>query len=141
MAQRPVKERKTAVRTRYFHYLVIRTPDHKVCLRKREGNDIWKNLYDFPCIESDTPLELEAVVASEAFQTLIGTQAFTIGHPSRSFTHKLTHQTLMAVFFEIKINSFLSSIQTNHLLLAPENELGSFPVPKLIENYLRNNLN
>lgn len=137
VAQRPVKERKTAVRTRYFHYLVFRTPDHGVYLRKREGNDIWKNLYDFPCIESEAPMETDALVACEAFRRLTDGQPFVIGHQSRRFTHKLTHQTLIATFFEIKIKGFLPSIQTKNILLTPENELGSFPVPKLIENYLK----
>ena len=139
--QRPVKAGKPAVRTRYFHYLVVKTPDQRVYLHKREEKDIWKNLYDFPCIESDKPLELEALVDGEAFRSLIGEQPFVIGRPTRFHTHKLTHQTLVAAFFEIKINGFLSPSQTKNLLLAPENELGSFPVPKLIENYLQNNFN
>ena len=138
VALRPAKEPKPAVRTRHFHYLVLQTPDHSVYLRKREGNDIWKNLYDFPCIESDAPIDTETLVASEAFCSLTEGVDFVIGPISLPYTHKLTHQTLVATFLQIKINNFLSSIQTKKLLLAPENELGSFPVPKLIENYLQN---
>ena len=138
VGQRPVKEKKTAVRTRYFHYLVFITPKHEVMLRKREDNDIWKNLYDFPCIESDRPLTVEEIVQSETFQDFTEKQDFVIQRTSPSITHKLTHQTLIATFIEIKIHTFRSLIQTKKLLLTPENELGSFPVPKLIENYLNN---
>ena len=138
-ALRPVKEPKPAVRTRHLHYLVLRTPDHSVYLRKREGNDIWKNLYDFPCIESDAPMDPDALMVSEAFRSLTKGMDFVVERQSPIYTHKLTHQTLVATFLQIKINGFLSPIQTKNLLLTPENELGSFPVPKLIDNYLQNN--
>ena len=49
--QRPVKLQTKKNVTRYFNYLVIRINEN-IYLHKRSGNDIWKNLYDFPCIES-----------------------------------------------------------------------------------------
>lgn len=137
--QRPVKENKVKVRTRYFHYLVFVTPKHEILLHKREDDDIWKNLYDFPCVESDRPLPLKEVLDTDLFRSLTENQDFVIQHISPAFTHKLTHQTLIASFIKIKIHGFFSIIQTKNLLLTPENELGSFPVPKLIENYLSKN--
>lgn len=139
--KRPVKEKKSSVKTRYFHYLLLTAPDHRVYLHKRQENDIWKNLYDFPCIESDRHLSPEELVTNESFLELVGRKGGTILHISPPYTHKLTHQTIIATFFEIKINTFLSPIQTKKLLLATENELGSYPVPKLIENYLNNHCN
>lgn len=136
--ERPRKEKKLRVRTRYFHYLVIKTPENGICLRKREGNDIWKNLYDFPCVESRTPLSPEEILHSEPFEKLIPDKNFILGRISPPYVHKLTHQTIFAVFVEIKISGFLPTIQTNDILLAFENELGTFPVPKLIDNYLTN---
>lgn len=134
--QRPVKEKKVKVRTRYFNYLVIKTDDHRVYLKKRTGNDIWKNLYDFPCVESDIPMTPEAVLNSQEAQSLLTSHDFSIVHVSQPYTHKLTHQTIIATFIEIKNFTFYSSIQTKNIFLALENELGSFPVPKLIDNYL-----
>jgi len=135
--QRPVKEKKTSVTTRYFHYLLFITPDNRIYLHKRQDNDIWKNLYDFPCIESDHLMETEELATHPAFRALTEEQKLVIQGNALSFKHKLTHQTIIAKFFTIKINTFLSPIQTKKLLLAAENELGSFPVPKLIENYLK----
>ena len=140
VSQRPVKEKKLKTKTRYFHYLVLRTPDNGIYLRKRKGNDIWKNLYDFPCIESEKSLSVEDVINSTDFKTLIQNQAFQIKKVSQQYTHKLTHQTIVATFIEIKILHFLPLIQTNNILLAFENGLGTLPVPKLIDNYLANNL-
>ena len=136
---RPQKTKKTQVKTRHFHYLVARTPDNKLCLRKREGNDIWKNLYDFPCVESTKPLSPEEIVNTTYFKSLIPNQDFVISRISAPYVHKLTHQTIVAVFVEIKISCFLPTIETKNILLAFENEVGTLPVPKLIDNYLTNN--
>ncbi|MCR5014202.1 MAG: A/G-specific adenine glycosylase [Bacteroidales bacterium] len=134
--QRPQKEKKLSVRTRYFSYLVIIDPRQQLYLRKRGPKDIWENLYDFPCIESDHPMSTDEVVDQKGFKDFCPGDDYTIQSVSSSMTHKLSHQTIVATFFEIKINSFLPIIQTKNILLVPETELGSFPVPKLIENYI-----
>lgn len=134
---RPVKLAKTKITTRYFNYLILRINDN-LYLHKRSDNDIWKNLYDFPCIESQTPMSVEEVIASEAFLQLIENKPFTIIKSSPVFTHKLTHRTLLAQFIEIKLEQELLQIQTKDLFLTPETELGSFPIPRLIDLYLNN---
>ena len=136
--QRPVKEKKLKVRTRYFHYLVF-TFEDKTYLRKREGNDIWQNLYDFPCVEADGPMNPHEIVSTPSFKELLQGKDFQIVGNSHEFTHKLTHQTIIARFLQIKIFDFLPIIQENNILLVPENELDGYPVPKLIENYLKLN--
>ena len=135
--QRPVKLAKTKVTTRYFNYLILRIND-SIYLHKRSDNDIWKNLYDFPCIESQKPMTVEEVVVSETFLQLIENNTFTIIKSSPVFTHKLTHRTLLAQFIEIKLEQELLQIQTKDLFLARETELGSFPIPRLIDLYLNN---
>ena len=135
--QRPVKLPKVKVTTRYFNYLVLRIDDC-VYLHKRSDNDIWKNLYDFPCIESPKSMTVEEVIASEKFIQLIENKPFTIIKASPIFTHKLTHRTLLAQFIEIKLEKELLLIQTKDLFLARETELGSFPIPRLIDLYLNN---
>ena len=134
---RPVKLAKTKISTRYFNYLILRINDG-LYLHKRSDNDIWKNLYDFPCIESQKPMTVEEVIASEAFLQLIENKPFTIIKSSPIFTHKLTHRTILAHFIEIKLEKELLQIQTNDLFLARETELGSFPIPRLIDLYLNN---
>ena len=135
--QRPVKLQKLKVTTRYFNYLVFRM-EGNVYLHKRSGNDIWKNLYDFPCIESENPMTVEEVIASEKFQQLIENKSFTIIKTSPTFTHKLTHRTIIAQFIEIKLEEKLLRIETNDLFLARETDLGNFPIPRLIDLYLNN---
>ena len=135
--QRPVKLQKVKVTTRYFNYLVIRIKG-SIYLHKRSGNDIWRNLYDFPCIESEQPMSVEEVIASEQFQQLIENKPFTIVKVSPVFTHKLTHRTILAQFIEIKLEKKLLRIETKDLFLAAETELIKYPIPRLIDLYLNN---
>ena len=135
--QRPVKLQKLKVTKRYFNYLVIKVKD-SVYLHKRNANDIWKNLYDFPCIESEKNMSAEEVIASEAFVQLIGKTPFTITKVSPVFTHKLTHRTILAQFIEIKLEQKLLQIETKDLFLTRETDLGNFPIPRLIDLYLNN---
>ena len=132
---RPVKLPKVKVTTRHFNYLVIRTKDY-IYLHKRNDNDIWRNLYDFPCVESETAMTVDEVVASEQFQQLIEGKPFAIKKVSPVFTHKLTHRTILAQFIEIKLDEELLQIQTKDLFLTRESDLGNYPIPRLIDLYL-----
>lgn len=135
--QRPVKLQKLKVTTRYLNYLVLRIND-SIYLHKRSDNDIWKNLYDFPCIESQKPMTVEEVIASEEFTQIIENKSFTITKTSKIFTHKLTHRTILAQFIEIKLEKKLLQIKTKDLFLTRESDLGNFPIPRLIDLYLNN---
>ena len=132
---RPLKLAKLKVTTRYFNYLVIRIKD-KIYLHKRNDNDIWKNLYDFPCIESENPMTVEEVINSEEFVQLIENKPFTLVKSSPTFTHKLTHRTILAQFIEIKLEEELLHIETKDLFLTPERDLENYPIPRLIDLYL-----
>ena len=137
VTQRPVKLRKTKVTTRHFNYLVLRISD-SVYLHKRNDNDIWHNLYDFPCIESPKELTVEEVIDTEAFAQIVDNNSFTILKVSPIFTHKLTHRTILAQFIEIKLEQKLLQIETKDLFLTRESELGNYPIPRLIDLYLNN---
>lgn len=139
VGQRPQKEKTLNVRTRYFNYLVFNDLNKNTYLHRREENDIWRNLYDFPMVESEAPLSTEELVNHEHFRALVDKNEFVIQRITAPFTHKLSHQTIIATFIEIKIIGFLSIIQTNNLLLTAEKKLGDYPTPKLIENYISRN--
>jgi A/G-specific adenine glycosylase len=133
--QRPLKLQKTKITTRYLNYLVIKIND-SVYLHKRSDNGIWRNLYDFPCIESDTPLSVDEVIATEQFNQLFKDKPFTIVKVSPVYTHKLTHRTLMAQFIEIKLDKELLHFKTKDVFLTRESDLGNYPIPRLIDLYL-----
>ena len=133
--QRPVKLQKTKVTIRYFNYLVIRVKD-KIYLHKRDDKDIWKNLYDFPCIETKEMVSADDILQSESFLQLIENKTFEVKNVSHLHKHQLTHRTIMAQFIEIKLDEELLHIQTKGLILTPESDLGNYPIPRLIDLYL-----
>ncbi len=134
--ERPNKEKKAKIRTRYFNYLVFTTNDDGIYLHKRSGNDIWKHLYDFPLIETEEPISTEALLDTDYFKSLTSENEIIICQKSPQYKHKLTHQTIIATYYLIKISYFLSSIQTKDILLVPQKEIRNFPIPILIDNYL-----
>lgn len=135
--QRPVKLAKTKVTTLYLNYLVLKWED-KICLHKRSDKGIWRNLYDFPCIESKEPMSVEEVLSSRELRQLIGNVQFAVSKTSPTFTHKLTHRTLLAQFIEIKLSQEMPPIETKDIFLARERELENYPIPRLIDLYLNN---
>lgn len=137
--QRPQKEKTLKTRNRFFYYLIFSDSGNNTYLHKREDDDIWKNLYDFPSIESAEAMSTEAVLATDRFRSLVAKNDYVISKISPPRIHKISHQTIIATFIEIKILGFLSIIQTNNLLLAAEKKLDGYPIPKLIENYISRN--
>ncbi len=136
--ERPVNTKKLQIRVRYFNYLVFKTDNSQTVLHKRNNNDIWKNLYDFPLIESETHLSVDEILKQDAFLKFTRGKSFIVEHVSRTFTHKLTHQTIIARFLQIKLSDGMPCIEGNNLFLTPEKDMASYPVPRLIDLYLNN---
>lgn len=132
VSELPVKAKKNKVRKRYLHYFFIRDRNNNTLIKRREGKDIWQGLYDFPLIETKQQLNESTVMLNKEVIALCGTE-FEIVKVSSIYKHTLSHQLLMARFYEIKvwkIKDRSGMIRTNH------KNLTSFAFPKLIEKFL-----
>lgn len=130
----PVKAAPTPVRTRHFHYLDITFLDHgteHTLVHQRQAGDIWQGLFEFPLIETETPLD-EAALRQLVGQTLPEAEEMTI---SQTLTHKLTHRTILATFVKVKMDSFSPERLPNETSL-PRIDLKKLPVSRLIDRYL-----
>ncbi len=89
----PVKLRKVPVKTRYLDFFFI-SDSKKVMIEKRVKNDIWKNLYQLPMIESAAQLSITRLRRDAAFVKMMGSsdmkleKLFEMSHP---LTHQLLH--------------------------------------------------
>lgn len=90
----PVKEKKTKVRPRYFHYWIIQSPAKKIILKKRAEKDIWQDLYEFPLVE------LKEFSEEPHFPDWI--QPDTTVQKGLTVTHLLSHQKLFITFWHIQ---------------------------------------
>lgn len=132
--QIPVKGRKTAQRIRYFNYLVIRVKNNSgFYLDKREQNDIWKNLYTFPLIETGKAVSPEKLRAEKAWKELFINQKIKVKKKSTSLKHILTHQLITARFIEVEIEKPLKG----DFVFVEPSSFDKFPLPRLIEKYLQ----
>jgi len=138
MSAFPVKTKKINQRFRYFYYLVIKISNMDgefIYLNKRTNNDIWKNMYDFPLFESEKDLNLNDDVIPE-INKFIRYDSYLVKGFSKMYKHQLTHQTIFAYFIELEISHPLKL--ENKFIRIPFYELNNYPIPKLIDNYLKN---
>jgi len=136
VSELPVKAKKIKKRTRHFHYLIIEQ-DKQVFIRKRTEKDIWKNLYEFPLIELDNHhRDPERLSQTDSWREMLGKTEYNVKKVSPAYRHHLTHQKIVAVFFEIQLqsgqNPFSSAIKK-----IDRKNLSKFAFPKLIDCYLR----
>ncbi|MCD8310210.1 MAG: A/G-specific adenine glycosylase [Prevotellaceae bacterium] len=130
----PVKGHKTKTVNRYFNYLLVRKGDY-ICLNKRTGNDIWKNLFELPLIETERALSVEEFLASPQLNALLmpGEQP-VIRLVEADVKHVLTHRVIYADFYEITLPQ--DSTSFSGYLQIPMAELERYAVPRLIHAFL-----
>ncbi|MBN4081780.1 A/G-specific adenine glycosylase [bacterium AH-315-C07] len=131
----PVKQGKIKQRKRFFNYLVI-NENETIYIEKRTSNDIWKNLYQFPLIESDKLLSEDELYSTTEWIDIFGKKPVKIVKRSKEFKHTLSHQKISAQFFEIDFkhdNQYRPKLQLKSVL---KENIIEYAVPKLIDKYL-----
>ena len=124
----PFKEKKLKVRNRYFNYLVIDTSENKTVIEKRTAG-IWKNMYQFPLIESTFDIDEQELLQNNYIDVLF-TEPITLKlFNVEAIVHKLSHQNIFTKFWIVKTKQqFPNSLNWN--------EVSKYPVPKLVDNFL-----
>ena len=135
----PVKTQKIIVRKRFFNYLFIRHIN-QTFLQKRTGNDVWKNLYEFPLIESDRLLDVHDVFQHENFQEITSgvDSNISIKPLSQPIKHVLTHQQIYAQFFLVEIDELPAGMK--HFEMIAIEDIEQFAVSRLMEIFIQNHL-
>ncbi|MDB4533295.1 A/G-specific adenine glycosylase [Vicingaceae bacterium] len=125
----PKKEKKIKQRNRYFNYLVI-VDNENIYLNERKGKGIWQGLFDFPLLETKEQLNSFPKMDKE-FNNL----DLTLKNQSPEFKHILSHQKIYATFWLVSTNNPIN-IDSKYVKI-PLKEINNYPVPKLIDNYLK----
>jgi len=132
----PVKSKKQKVKDRYFNYFFIRWQS-KIFLGKRTGNDIWKSLYEFPLIETKRKTSLNKLMQTKEWKDVFKTTHLHINGNSKSYKHQLSHQTIHAQFYEIKLEARPPGQILKNFLVIPGDDLKKYGVPVLIDKFLK----
>lgn len=129
----PVKRHKTKVTDRYLQYIYVRAGAYTF-LNRREADDIWKNLYELPLVESSRPLDVEQLLHSEIFRAyLAANEVPQVRLLQQGVKHQLSHRTLHATFFEVILPPTTQSFAS--CLRIPISEVGQYAVPRLIQTF------
>jgi len=129
VGQLPVKLRTTKVKKKFYNYMVIVTENKRTVIERRTGKGIWQSLYQFPLIESNKSLSLEALKAHESFRALTVEADAVKLFNKNEIIHKLSHQHLYTKFWIVQ------SEKLEHTTI-PISDIKKYPVPILIGNFI-----
>ncbi|MEJ6981017.1 A/G-specific adenine glycosylase [Pedobacter sp. P351] len=130
----PVKLKKTAVRNRYFNYIVF-IKDEKILMNKRGPNDIWQNLHEFPLIETEDLKNASDIVTDGEFQKHFG--SVEIKSVEGPIKHLLSHQKIHAQFIIIDKVKKGINFADNNWFYTDFSTLDKLAQPKLIFAFLK----
>lgn len=130
----PVKEKKRPLRYRFFTYLVFDF-EGRTYIARRDGNDIWREMYEFPLIEHESLPELSELGREISEFTDLGSMDFQITAISEIRKHQLSHQQIHARFVKIKIlkNTYKGKADWKNVNFV---SVADYPLPRLIDKYL-----
>lgn len=129
----PVKSKQIRQRARYLNYLYV-LQSEGIFLEQRGAKDIWRNMYQLPLIETTMPTSAEEIICSGQWKTIFANLNFTIEKIFPEQVHLLTHQKLYIRFFSVRLED---GVYPEHLVFVDQADLARLPVPKPVENFLR----
>ena len=129
----PVKKHKTKVTNRFFNYIYVRTGGYTF-IRKRTGNDIWKNLYEPLLIETDTDLSENVEVFEQKLLDVLGKTPWHFLKPvKQGVKHVLSHRIIHANFYELVLPEDFGALEGYKRVA--EEDLYKFAVSNLVSQF------
>ncbi len=134
----PVRNIKRKVRKRYFNYFLFETtsPHGEPCffIQKRTGNDIWKNMYELPLLETSSLVSDDELFTSTWWHALIpDDKDVVIRKITPPVVHQLTHQLIFARLIRVKIPARGVRILQSRFTLSDDEGFEGLAKPRLIE--------
>jgi A/G-specific adenine glycosylase len=110
----PIKKKKAELKHRYFHYTMYFS-DNQTIIEKRTGMDIWRNMYQFPLVETDGESTLEK--------------------PFFATREVLSHQVIHAEFFVRNVEKLPELSQNQQIIVF--DDIVNYPMPKVMTEFLK----
>lgn len=134
IARLPRKQGKTKIQNRYFNYFDVRV-GNSILVKKRTADDIWKNLYELPLIETPEDVPLNEMLQDQFFMEMFsGGQPIHIASVPTEFKHVLSHRIIYAKFYRIDIDIVPSKLLSECIQIELE-ELPNYAVSRLVNKY------
>ena len=125
----PVKIKGKAPKIVHFNYIVFLDANYKTYINQIE-NGIWKNLFQFPLIESNKELDKDKIMVNKGLNKLVNLENCEMKlFNTKPIVHKLSHRIIYTKFWILSIeNTDENSIKFI--------DIKKYPVSKLIQNFL-----
>jgi A/G-specific adenine glycosylase len=131
----PIKISKNKIRTRFFNYLHI-IHGKETFFRKRTEDDIWKNLYELPLIETSKKVSLIEISNDELFKKWFSKIHSIHFKHVLSIKHILTHQCIFAEFYSIEVPESINFSLPMPYIKIPIEKTDQYPISQLMHKYL-----
>lgn len=134
VSQLPVKQHKTKTTNRYFNYLYVRMGAYSF-MHKRTGNDIWKNLFEFPLIETPVAMDETAFMALPEFHALFAQgEVPLVRSVCREVKHVLSHRVIYTNFYEVTLPEHSTSFSAYQRVKTED--IGQYAVSSLVHAFI-----
>jgi len=124
----PVKKKKNAATIVHYHFYLFHNID-EIVIEKR-GNGIWKNMYQFPLLESKETLSepddmnfIEELYIEADYSLL----------ESDIYKHILSHRIIFAKFIYVKLDEL--NFFEPHIIIK-KSDLLNYPMPQILRKFL-----
>ncbi|QCX40506.1 A/G-specific adenine glycosylase [Aureibaculum algae] len=125
----PIKDKKIKVTKRFFNYLVLISPMDRTLLNQRKQKGIWRNLYQFPLIETSKEIDISELIKMDELHKITNASNNDITlFNKKPIIHKLSHQHLSVNFWVINSDKEME----NSISIS---DFDKYPVPILIHNF------
>lgn len=131
----PVKQHKTQVTNRFFNYIYVRMGAYTF-INKRQGNDIWRNLFEFPLIETDSEVSPQEFATLPQVRELLHVDDVDVPFKlvRRGVKHVLSHRVIYTSFYEITLPE--ASLSFSKFKRISISEIEDYPVSRLMHAFI-----
>jgi A/G-specific adenine glycosylase len=131
--QLPVKNKKAKPKERFLHYFFIEH-QNQTYIKQRSLERIWHNLFEPPYIETEDNAEHFNMLTRADVQQLLGKGSSVT--PVFALKHQLTHQTIYAQFWVVKVTNTYKIADKSYIAVAIK-DLKQYPIHRLFDKFLQ----
>jgi len=131
----PVKKGKTIQKERFFNYFHIEQNGYTY-VKKRDNSDVWKNLYEFPLIETEEQNDLLKLQENSGFSNLFHSVGEIYFQHKLRLKHILSHRIIHADFYRVELGQYNIFDIEKKFIKIKSASLFEYPVSRLIHKYL-----
>lgn len=124
----PVKLKTQKVQDRYYNYIVFIDSNNYTLLQKRTKKGIWFNLFEFPLIETEEPVDDAGLLLGNEIMAGISKAQVQCFY-KKDIVHKLSHRNLHTKFWIVTLQHPLEKG-------VPVHTIKDYAVPVLIANFI-----